>query len=112
MNELKELADQAQRIDEEPGYQLEDLKEGFNVQPDDFRFVAAATPGMVLRLIAQIEALQQQQVQLSQTVAALAEQNAALVSAVSGLRQTVRLMVGAVVLAFIGIGGLVLSTYF
>ena len=60
----------------------------------------------------QIEALQQQQVQLSQTVAALAEQNAALVSAVSGLRQTVRLMVGAVVLAFVGIGGLVLSTYF
>ncbi len=60
----------------------------------------------------QIEALQQQQVELNQTVAALAEQNAALVSAVSGLRQTVRLMVGAVVLAFVGIGGLVLSTYF
>jgi hypothetical protein len=60
----------------------------------------------------QIEALQQQQVQLSQTVAALAEQNAALVSAVSGLRQTVRLMVGVVVLAFVGIAGLVLSAYF
>jgi hypothetical protein len=60
----------------------------------------------------QIDALQQQQMQLSQTVAALAEQNAALVSAVSGLRQTVRLMVGAVVLAFLGIGGLVLNAYF
>ena len=60
----------------------------------------------------EIEALQQQQVQLSQTVAALAEQNAALVSAVSGLRQTVRLMVGAVVLAFVGLGALVLSAYF
>jgi hypothetical protein len=60
----------------------------------------------------QIESLQQQQVQLSQTVAALAEQNAALVSAVSGLRQTVRLMVVALVLAFVGIGGLVISAYF
>jgi hypothetical protein len=60
----------------------------------------------------QIESLQQQQVQLSQTVAALAEQNAALVSAVSGLRQTVRLMVFALVLAFVGIGGLVISAYF
>ncbi len=60
----------------------------------------------------QIEALQQQQVQLSQTVAALAEQNAALVSAVSGLRQTVRLMVGAIILVFVALGGLVLSAYF
>ncbi len=60
----------------------------------------------------QIESLQQQQVQLSQTVAALAEQNAALLSAVSGLRQTVRLMVFALVLAFVGIGGLVISAYF
>ena len=60
----------------------------------------------------QIDALQQQQVQLSQTVAALAEQNAALVSAVNGLRQTVRLMVGIVVLAFVGLGAFVLSAYF
>ena len=58
MNELKELAEQAQRLDEEPWYQLADLKEGFNVQPDDFAFVAAASPGTVSRLIAQIEALQ------------------------------------------------------
>jgi hypothetical protein len=59
-----------------------------------------------------IDELQQRQTQLTQTVSELAEQNAALVSAVSGLRQTVRLMVGAVVLAFVGLGGLVLSTYF
>ena len=61
MNELKELAllaEQAQRLDEEPWYQLADLQEGFNVQPDDFAFVAAASPGTVSRLIAQIEALQ------------------------------------------------------
>ena len=60
----------------------------------------------------QIETLQQQQVQMSQTVSALVEQNAMLVSAVSALRQTVRWMVGAIVLAFVGLAGLALSTYF
>ena len=66
----------------------------------------------VLAANMQMDALQQQHVQLSQTVAALAEQNAGLVSAVSGLRQTVRLIVGGLVLAVVGMGALVLSAYF
>jgi hypothetical protein len=43
----------------------------------------------------QIEGLQQRQAELAQTVRALAEQNAALLSAVTGLRQTLRLVVVA-----------------
>jgi small-conductance mechanosensitive channel len=60
----------------------------------------------------QIDALQQQQLQLSQTVAALAEQNAALVSAVSGLRQTLRLLVIGLALAFMGLGALTYAQFF
>ncbi len=59
----------------------------------------------------QIEGLQHRQAELTQTVSDLAEQNAALVSAVSGLRQTVRWMVGAIFLAFVGIGALALRAY-
>ena len=60
----------------------------------------------------QIDGLQQQQLQLSQTVAALAEQNAALVSAVSGLRQTLRLLVMGLALAFMGLGALTYAQFF
>ena len=60
----------------------------------------------------QIDTLQQQQLQLSQTVAALAEQNAALVSAVSGLRQTLRLLVMGLALAFMGLGALTYAQFF
>jgi hypothetical protein len=59
----------------------------------------------------QIEGLQQRQAELAQTVSELAEQNAALVSAVSSLRQTVRWMVGGLVLVVVGVGALVLRTY-
>lgn len=51
-----------------------------------------------------IDELQQRQTQLTQTVSELAEQNAALVSAVSGLRQTLRLVVLGLALAFLGLG--------
>ncbi len=61
---------------------------------------------------AQIDALQQRQTQLAQTVRDLAEQNAALVSAVSGLRQTFRWMVGGLVLAFVGLGVVVYKLLF
>ncbi len=60
----------------------------------------------------QIDTLQQQQLQLSQTVAALAEQNAALLSAVSGLRQTLRLLVMGLALAFMGLGALTYAQFF
>jgi hypothetical protein len=59
----------------------------------------------------QIEGLQQRQAELAQTVSELAEQNAALVSAVSGLRQTVRWMVGGLTLVVVGVGALALRTY-
>ncbi len=59
----------------------------------------------------QIDALQQRQSQLTQTVTELAEQNAALVSAVSGLRQTLRLLVGGLVLAFVGLGAVAYSQF-
>jgi hypothetical protein len=58
-----------------------------------------------------IDELQQHQTQLTQTVSELAEQNAALVSAVSSLRQTVRWMVGSLVLVVVGVGALALRTY-
>ena len=60
----------------------------------------------------QIDALQQSQTQLAQTVSALAEQNAGLVSAVSTLRQTIRLLVGGLVLAFVGLGAVAYSRFF
>jgi hypothetical protein len=59
----------------------------------------------------QIEGLQQRQAELAQTVSELAEQNAALVSAVSSLRQTVRWMVGGLILVVVGVGALALRTY-
>jgi hypothetical protein len=59
----------------------------------------------------QIEGLQQRQAELVQTVSELAEQNAALVSAVGSLRQTVRWMVGGLLLVFVGLGALALRTY-
>jgi len=59
----------------------------------------------------QIDALQQRQSQLTQTVTELAEQNAALVSAVAGLRQILRLLVGGLVLAFVGLGAVAYSQF-
>jgi predicted transcriptional regulator len=60
----------------------------------------------------QIDELQQRQTQLTQTVAELAEQNAGLVSAVSGLRQTLRLLLAVLALAFAGLGVAVYSRFF
>jgi hypothetical protein len=60
----------------------------------------------------QIEGLQQRQAELAQTVSELAEQNAALLSAVSGLRQTLRLMVVGLALAFLGLGALAYKQFF
>jgi predicted transcriptional regulator len=60
----------------------------------------------------QIDQLQQTQTQLTQTVAELAEQNAALVSAVSGLRRSIRLAVLGLVMAFLGLGGVAYSQFF
>jgi hypothetical protein len=51
-----------------------------------------------------IDELQQRQTQLTQTVRELAEQNAALLSAVSGLRQTLRLLTIGLALAFVALG--------
>jgi len=53
----------------------------------------------------QIEGLQQRQ-------AELAEQNAALLSAVSGLRQTLRLLVLGLALAFVGLGAVAYTQFF
>ena len=60
----------------------------------------------------QIDDLQQRQTQLSQTVSELAEQNAALLSAVSGLRQTLKLMVVGLTLAFVGLGAVAYAQFF
>lgn len=60
----------------------------------------------------QIDALQQRQTQLMQTVSELAEQNAGLVSAVSGLRQTLRLMAIGLALAFVGLGAVAYTQFF
>jgi predicted transcriptional regulator len=60
----------------------------------------------------QIEALQQRQTELAQTVSELAEQNAGLVSAVTGLRQTLRLMVVGLALAFVGLGAVAYTQLF
>lgn len=59
-----------------------------------------------------IDELQQRQTQLTQTVRELAEQNAALLSAVSGLRQTLRLWVVGLALAFVGLGALAYTQLF
>ena len=60
----------------------------------------------------QIDALEHRQTQLTQTVSELAEQNAGLVSAVSGLRQTLRLLLLGLALAFVGLGALVYTQFF
>ena len=60
----------------------------------------------------QIDALQQRQTQLMQTVSELAEQNAGLVSAVSGLRQILRLMAIGLALAFVGLGAVAYTQFF
>ena len=60
----------------------------------------------------QLDQLQQCQTQLSQTVAELAEQNAALLAAVGSLRRTLRMTVLAMVLGFVGLGVLAYSRFF
>ncbi len=60
----------------------------------------------------QIDALQQRQTQLMQTVGELAEQNAGLVSAVSGLHQTLRRMAIGLALAFVGLGAVAYTQFF
>lgn len=60
----------------------------------------------------QIDELQQRQTELTQTVRELAEQNAALLSAVSGLRQTLRPLVVGLALAFVGLGALAYTQLF
>ena len=59
----------------------------------------------------QLNEVQQRQTELTKTVRELAEQNAALVSVVSSLRQTVRWMVGGLILVVVGVGVLALRTY-
>jgi hypothetical protein len=59
----------------------------------------------------QIEGLQQRQAEFAQTVRELAEQNAALLSAVSGLRQTLRLLVVGLALAFVGLGAVTYTQF-
>jgi hypothetical protein len=66
----------------------------------------------LLAAAVQIDALQQRQIQLTQTVSELAEQNAGLVSAVSGLRQTLRFMVVGLALAFVGLGAIAYKQFF
>jgi hypothetical protein len=60
----------------------------------------------------QIDELQQRQTQLTQTVSELAEQNAALVSVVSGLRQTLRLVGLGLALVFVGLGAVAYTQLF
>jgi hypothetical protein len=60
----------------------------------------------------QIEGLQQRQAELAQTVRALAEQNAALLTAVSGQRQTLRRLGVGLALAFVGLGAVAYSQFF
>jgi hypothetical protein len=60
----------------------------------------------------QLDELQQRQTQLTQTVTELAEQNAALLSAVSGLRQTLRLMALGLALAFVGLVAVAYTQFF
>ncbi len=60
----------------------------------------------------QLNEVQQRQTELTQTVRELAEQNAGLVSAVSGLRQTLRFIVVGVALAFVGLGAIAYTQFF
>ncbi|MEY4121651.1 MAG: hypothetical protein RLZZ457_489 [Pseudomonadota bacterium] len=60
----------------------------------------------------QLDQLQQRHIQLTQTVTELAEQNAALVAAVSALHRTLRMTVGALVLAFVGLGAVAYIQFF
>ena len=60
----------------------------------------------------QIDELQQRQTQLTQTVSELAEQNAALVSVVSGLRQSLRLVGLGLALVFVGLGAVAYTQLF
>ncbi len=60
----------------------------------------------------QLEDLQQRQRQLTQTVSELAEQNAGLVSAVGGLRQTLRLVGVGLTLAFVALGAVAYTQWF
>jgi hypothetical protein len=60
----------------------------------------------------QLDELQQRQTQLTQTVSELAEQNAGLVSAVSGLRQTLRFMGVGLALSFVGLGAVAYKLFF
>jgi hypothetical protein len=59
-----------------------------------------------------MDELQQRQTQLTQTVRELAEQNAALLSAVSGLRQTLRLLTVGLALAFVALGAVAYTQLF
>jgi hypothetical protein len=59
-----------------------------------------------------IDELQQRQTQLTQTVSELAEQNAALVSVVSGLRQSLRLVGLGLALVFVGLGAVAYNQLF
>ena len=59
-----------------------------------------------------MDELQQRQTQLTQTVSELAEQNAALVSVVSGLRQTLRLLTVGLALAFVALGAVAYTQLF
>jgi len=60
----------------------------------------------------QIDELQQRQTQLTQTVSELAEQNAALVSVVRGLRQSLRLVGLGLALVFVGLGAVAYNQLF
>ena len=59
-----------------------------------------------------MDELQQRQTQLTQTVRELAEQNAALLSAVSGLRQTLRLLTVGLALTFVALGAVAYTQLF
>ena len=58
-----------------------------------------------------IDELEQQHMALAQTVSALAEQNAGLVAAVVGLRQTLKAVVIVLALAFVGLGAVVYAVF-
>ena len=60
----------------------------------------------------QLNEVQQRQTELTQTVRELAEQNAGLVSAVSGLRQTLRFIVVGLALALVGLGAIAYTPFF
>ncbi len=60
----------------------------------------------------QLNEVQQRQTELTQTVRELAEQNAGLVSAVSGLRQTLRFIVVGLALALVGLGAIAYTQFF